>query len=268
MEKHKCKLCLKSFANGRALGGHMRSHMLNLYVNPNPKPPPPLSPSLSLSSSSSEEIKSEMSRNTTARQRSKRVRRPESSWFGDQQHLHEINHVKNPKHSPVSSISDSSPEEVVAYCLMMLSRDKWTHEQENDDELEPESELELELELESESETESEGEVVKVKQTRAKKGYRCETCNRIFKSYQALGGHIASHKKIKLNNQFQYNKYHPKRNVLEDKIYECHVCFKVFASGQALGGHKRSHVSTKQVVKESINMFDLNLPAPSHDDDD
>ncbi|KAJ0582442.1 putative transcription factor C2H2 family [Helianthus annuus] len=242
MEKHKCKLCLKSFANGRALGGHMRSHMLNLYVNPNPKPPPspPLSPSLS---SSSEEIKSEMSRNTTARQRSKRVRRPESSWFGDQQHLHEINHVKNPKQSPVSSISDSSPEEVVAYCLMMLSRDTWTHEQENDDELEPEPESELELELELE--TESEGEVVK-----------------------ALGGHIASHKKIKLNNQFQYNKYHPKGNVLEDKIYECHVCFKVFASGQALGGHKRSHVSSKQVVKESINMFDLNLPAPSDDDDD
>ena len=32
MEKHKCKLSFKSFANGRALGGHIRSHMLNLPI--------------------------------------------------------------------------------------------------------------------------------------------------------------------------------------------------------------------------------------------
>ncbi|XP_010538415.1 PREDICTED: zinc finger protein ZAT4-like [Tarenaya hassleriana] len=28
MEKHRCKLCLKSFVNGRALGGHMKSHIV------------------------------------------------------------------------------------------------------------------------------------------------------------------------------------------------------------------------------------------------
>ena len=33
MDKHKCKLCLKTFINGRALWGHMRSHMLNLYTS-------------------------------------------------------------------------------------------------------------------------------------------------------------------------------------------------------------------------------------------
>ncbi|KAK1420127.1 hypothetical protein QVD17_21475 [Tagetes erecta] len=226
MEKqHKCKLCLKTFENGRALGGHMRSHMLN--------PTPPHSPSPSLSSS-------DLSRNVTVRQRSKRNRRSECSWF-DQ--------------FPVTStsVSDTSPEELVAYCLIMLSRDKWTHEQEQEQEEEIESELD---------------EVIRVKKTPARNSFRCETCNKIFRSYQALGGHIASHKKVKLSHQFHHNSNQEALNVsIEDKIYECHVCFKVFASGQALGGHKRSHVTSKQAVKPSMNLFDLNLPAPSDDDD-
>ncbi|CAK9184786.1 unnamed protein product, partial [Ilex paraguariensis] len=37
MKKNRCKLCLKGIAKGRALGGHMRSHMLNLYVPPKPE---------------------------------------------------------------------------------------------------------------------------------------------------------------------------------------------------------------------------------------
>ncbi|KAK4414650.1 Zinc finger protein ZAT1 [Sesamum alatum] len=33
MEKrHRCKLCFRNFANGRALGGHMRSHMMKFYA--------------------------------------------------------------------------------------------------------------------------------------------------------------------------------------------------------------------------------------------
>ncbi|KAI3741203.1 hypothetical protein L1987_58872 [Smallanthus sonchifolius] len=248
MQKHKCKLCLETFANGRALGGHMRSHMLNLYVNPKPKPPPH-SPSPSPCFSSSEEIKTY----ATVRKRSKRIRRPESSWFGDQQQFNEIQ-LLSPE--PVSSISDTSPEEAVAYCLIMLSRDKWNTDEEEE-------------EIDDESESESDQEIMKVKRTPARNGYRCETCNRIFRSYQALGGHIASHKKVKLNHRFHQHSNQQTLNVsIEDKIHECHVCFKVFASGQALGGHKRSHVTSKQVVKQSISLFDLNLPAPSDNDDD
>ncbi|KAK9056267.1 hypothetical protein SSX86_027357 [Deinandra increscens subsp. villosa] len=218
MQKHKCKLCLKSFANGRAL---------------------------------------ESSRNPTVRQRTKRIPRPESSWFGDQQYFHEINRIKNRNRSSKtagSAVSDSSPEEVVAYCLMMLSRDKWTDNNES------------ESEAEAEAESESDREVITAKQTPTRNGYRCETCNRIFRSYQALGGHIASHKKIKLNHQFQFQQ--TLNASIDDKIHECHVCFKVFASGQALGGHKRSHVTSKQVVKQSIHLIDLNLPAPSDVDDE
>ncbi|XP_076948716.1 zinc finger protein ZAT1-like [Bidens hawaiensis] len=223
----------------------------------------PLSSSSSSSFSSVEGIKNELSRNVSVRKRSRRFRRPESSWFGDQQHFHEMKTIKNDNESstpePVSSISYASPEEAVAYCLMMLSRDKWI-----DDE---KQEIEEELVSDSESNESSDSELVtKVRRLPRRNYYKCQTCNKIFRSYQALGGHIASHKRIKPNNRFQYNKYH--QTQVESKMHECHVCFKVFASGQALGGHKRSHASAKHVVKKSINLIDLNLPAPSDADVD
>ncbi|KAJ0105777.1 hypothetical protein Patl1_18482 [Pistacia atlantica] len=34
MEKHKCKLCPRSFSNGRALGGHMKAHLAALPLPP------------------------------------------------------------------------------------------------------------------------------------------------------------------------------------------------------------------------------------------
>ncbi|XP_076941495.1 zinc finger protein ZAT9-like [Bidens hawaiensis] len=225
-----------------------------------------LNPALSLSSSpsfssSTEGIKNEPSRNVRVRKRSRRFRKPESSWFGDQQHFQEMKPIKNQSESstpePVSSISDASPEEAVAYCLMMLSRDKWIDDEETEEELASDSESDESSESES---------VTKVKRLPRQNCYKCQTCNKIFRSYQALGGHIASHKKIKPNNRFQHNNY--QQTQVESKMHKCHVCFKVFASGQALGGHKRSHASAKQVMKPSINLIDLNLPAPMDADDD
>ncbi|EEF33444.1 hypothetical protein RCOM_1060190 [Ricinus communis] len=34
MERHKCKLCTRTFANGRALGGHMKAHLATLPLPP------------------------------------------------------------------------------------------------------------------------------------------------------------------------------------------------------------------------------------------
>ncbi|KAF8389735.1 hypothetical protein HHK36_024254 [Tetracentron sinense] len=111
-----------------------------------------------------------------------------------------------------------------------------------------------------------------------KNKYECLTCNKIFHSYQALGGHRASHKKIrccsasriensennieteispaptadtKLNKPCS-NEYRIDQAVAASdetnygskkrKRHECPICLKIFASGQALGGHKRSHL--------------------------
>lgn len=104
--------------------------------------------------------------------------------------------------------------------------------------------------------------------------YECGTCNKVFRSYQALGGHRASHKKIKgcfaskiesSENTTEFDRDlspdHPiasgsKLSSLIDhqdvvkaesistksKGHSCPICLKVFPTGQALGGHKRSHV--------------------------
>lgn len=105
--------------------------------------------------------------------------------------------------------------------------------------------------------------------------FECTSCNKIFHSYQALGGHRASHKKLKgcfasriessensietqlspdpitegkLMKKSEYvvhNEAEVKtvRVCKKSKGHECPICFKVFPSGQALGGHKRSHMS-------------------------
>ncbi|XP_012570046.1 uncharacterized protein [Cicer arietinum] len=96
--------------------------------------------------------------------------------------------------------------------------------------------------------------------------YECKTCNRTFPSFQALGGHRASHKKpkalpiaqdrkqpffddeefqFKTNNNhksisLQFNKGNVNNNN-KSKVHECSICGSEFTSGQALGGHMRRH---------------------------
>ncbi|KAJ4725005.1 Zinc finger protein [Melia azedarach] len=93
--------------------------------------------------------------------------------------------------------------------------------------------------------------------------YECKTCNRSFPSFQALGGHRASHKKPKAavveekkptvipalpeysEEAQQFNKSSPPlvaNNIIKgNKIHECSICGSEFTSGQALGGHMRRH---------------------------
>ncbi|KAL0429062.1 UNVERIFIED_CONTAM: Zinc finger protein ZAT9 [Sesamum radiatum] len=101
---------------------------------------------------------------------------------------HEYSSLVEPE--PLSSISDTTPEEHVAHCLIMLSRDKWRREEKEYQEEEEEGKFENDY-------SEDSGVQVKVIKTKVRGKYRCEACNKLFRSYQALGGHRASHKKIK-----------------------------------------------------------------------
>ncbi|KAK7336982.1 hypothetical protein VNO77_17538 [Canavalia gladiata] len=68
--------------------------------------------------------------------------------------------------------------------------------------------------------------------------FECKTCNRKFSSFQALGGHRASHKRPKLENEEQAQSL---RLFNKPKTHECSICGLGFSLGQALGGHMRKH---------------------------
>ncbi|KAG7031987.1 Zinc finger protein ZAT5, partial [Cucurbita argyrosperma subsp. argyrosperma] len=96
-------------------------------------------------------------------------------------------------------------------------------------------------------------------------GYECKTCYRTFPSFQALGGHRASHKKPKameaekkLHLSSDYEEMQFRNNITNSlslqlnqrgslyssgkaKVHECAICGAEFTSGQALGGHMRRH---------------------------
>ncbi|KAK4375939.1 hypothetical protein RND71_006616 [Anisodus tanguticus] len=130
--------------------------------------------------------------------------------------------------------------------------------------------------------------------------YECKTCNRTFPSFQALGGHRTSHKKIKTeekistadstqseNHPHDHQQREEKFNRIiassisnqivnkgdfnsKPKIHECSICGAEFSSGQALGGHMRRHrpptitaTNTKITVDETSN----NTSDASHDED-
>ncbi|KAJ9184357.1 hypothetical protein P3X46_004089 [Hevea brasiliensis] len=135
--------------------------------------------------------------------------------------------------------------------------------------------------------------------------YQCKTCNRCFPSFQALGGHRASHKKPGnkahnednkvieeeedrqlLNNMSTALSLQMPINIKSNKVHECSICGAEFSSGQALGGHMRRHraafapsstttttrslVTTSPESQESKKprnslQLDLNLPAPEDD---
>ncbi|XVE76917.1 hypothetical protein DITRI_Ditri13aG0018900 [Diplodiscus trichospermus] len=110
----------------------------------------------------------------------------------------------------------------------------------------------------------------------AKGLFECKACKKVFNSHQALGGHRASHKKVKgcfaakldhmddsqadedhdvitneeylpskstSNFQFDQGTSIPLASTSKrkSKVHECSICHRVFSSGQALGGHKRCH---------------------------
>ncbi|XP_062003666.1 zinc finger protein ZAT18-like [Rosa rugosa] len=72
--------------------------------------------------------------------------------------------------------------------------------------------------------------------------FECKTCNRQFPSFQALGGHRASHNKPRtLMGSDQDPKSENKMAQSKPKKHECSICGREFSSGQALGGHMRRH---------------------------
>ncbi|XP_009131970.2 zinc finger protein ZAT12 [Brassica rapa] len=70
-----------------------------------------------------------------------------------------------------------------------------------------------------------------------KRVFTCKTCLKEFHSFQALGGHRASHKKP--NNNESLSGLVKKAKA--PSSHPCPICGVEFPMGQALGGHMRRH---------------------------
>ncbi|CAL9092986.1 unnamed protein product [Musa textilis] len=322
MDRHTCNLCFRRFSNGRALGGHMRSHFIAAAPLARPRSHGYSSDSTSSAQPAAEraveeeEMEKEVGLCYGLRmnpRKSFRLVDPEfsSSAFvaveaagscdvvqdGESETETETPRgqrlptkrpcratappLDQPEGEPVSSVSDATPEEDIALCLMMLSRDSWTATVEDRplDNRRPAARS----------------------RPPARKGrsrYQCSACKKVFRSYQALGGHRASHKRTngcRPVTEPRINSEADSVNANADaKVHECPLCFRVFSSGQALGSHKRSHLTSSATTVAgnsplaappppcsppstspvpgatkhggNFGLIDLNLPAPEDDD--
>ncbi|QCE08449.1 hypothetical protein DEO72_LG9g3478 [Vigna unguiculata] len=124
-----------------------------------------------------------------------------------------------------------------------------------------------------------------------KLSHRCTVCNKAFPSYQALGGHKASHRKASSEStsvSAVASDSVTASPVGGGRMHECSICHKSFPTGQALGGHKRCHydggnhhsnsnangnnssaltsssdgVGGGAASSHTLRGIDLNLPAP------
>ncbi|KAL9238806.1 hypothetical protein vseg_013182 [Gypsophila vaccaria] len=79
--------------------------------------------------------------------------------------------------------------------------------------------------------------------------YACKTCGRKFDSFQALGGHRASHNKLKTGGgDVGGGGGGGGGEVERRKSHACSICGVEFPIGQALGGHMRRHRAVVSAV--------------------
>ncbi|KAL9294004.1 putative transcription factor C2H2 family [Arabidopsis thaliana] len=78
-----------------------------------------------------------------------------------------------------------------------------------------------------------------------KRVFRCKTCLKEFSSFQALGGHRASHKKLINSSDPSLLGSLSNKKTKTATSHPCPICGVEFPMGQALGGHMRRHRSEK-----------------------
>uniref|UniRef100_A0A5B7BFF2 Putative C2H2-type zinc finger family protein n=1 Tax=Davidia involucrata TaxID=16924 RepID=A0A5B7BFF2_DAVIN len=193
--------------------------------------------------------------------------------------------------------SATEEEEDMANCLILLAqghsrRDQSTHKKPNDDDHE-DAETELIFKFNSKryiETTSSMGNGNKV----GMYVYQCKTCGRTFPSFQALGGHRASHKKPKsamisekikappliLSDDEEQQQQQQQQeaqftddlqlsskgfhnmNLKFNKVHECSICGAEFSSGQALGGHMRRHRGPASAANTTLSLSPIAIVKP------
>ncbi|GAB2234071.1 hypothetical protein Droror1_Dr00003308 [Drosera rotundifolia] len=82
--------------------------------------------------------------------------------------------------------------------------------------------------------------------------FSCKTCHRKFASFQALGGHSASHNKQLQQQQDDSSSQITGTRAKAARSHRCSICGVEFPMGQALGGHMRRHKRDPSSVDAAI----------------
>ncbi|XP_021770819.1 zinc finger protein ZAT11-like [Chenopodium quinoa] len=102
--------------------------------------------------------------------------------------------------------------------------------------------------------------------------FECTTCNRKLPSFQALGGHRASHKRPRATSNYHnhddndHSMDHTTKG--KPKMHKCLICGVTFPLGQALGGHMRRHraaLSVSLLPSHPLVSLSLSSSSPSYD---
>ncbi|KAJ8752939.1 hypothetical protein K2173_008674 [Erythroxylum novogranatense] len=224
--KQTCKICNRSFANGKAMGGHMRSHLAKLPLPPKASktvhPLPPREPEKNRTSKSqSQSQSSSLSSSKNYHLVPSKAHVPPSNLsktsVGDDGE-NKIEYLRkrtlSKRVSSVSSRYSVVDDADAALWLVMLSYGKVKDVKLDIDIVEqymkakatvrrfnnrtdatPDDEC-----YDDDDDTSLEEDEIQIKERKSvlQLGkYRCKTCRKSFSSYQALGGHKANHSKIK-----------------------------------------------------------------------
>jgi len=223
-----CGICGKWFSGGKALGGHMRSHMVHLPIAP------------------------KLETNTQAVDNSADSTHRRNQFASLQTCLPEIQQTQNflsmKQNFTASSANSNRENEFVSNPkIPTRKRSNCGREFNAAADTEDMSKDPGVLMVWGFYKDAQKREGIKKQKMRAKDGesstgdslaqadsearFNCERCGKMFRSYQALGGHRV------------YCKRDNDGDLIDQKPFHCPNCNKVFKSAQALGGHKRVHSS-------------------------
>ncbi|MCL7021613.1 hypothetical protein MKW94_005852 [Papaver nudicaule] len=215
-KNHECSICGLKFATGQALGGHMRRHRATMIESlssvaiETTTETTGLSPSSSDNSYTDNTLQEEVPPQVPVLKRSNSSRR-----------VLGLNLDLSLSLLPLDKEMEESMAVTMAKCLMLLSRDRG------------EIDCQSVIQQQQTMPTSTQGRV-----------YECKTCSKQFPSFQALGGHRASHKTRRVMDLYSSENQsimEHQQATKKQKMHECSICGLKFEIGQALGGHMRKH---------------------------
>jgi len=223
-----CGICGKWFSGGKAIGGHMRSHLVHLPI------PPKLEANTQAVDNSADlthrqnQSASPQTRHPEKQQTQNFLSMKQNFAASSANSNRENEYVSYPK-NPSRKRSNCGRTLNAAADIEDMSRDPGV------------------LMLWGFYKDAQKREGIKKQKMKAKDGessggdslaqadsearFNCERCGKMFRSYQALGGHRV------------YCKSDNDGDLIDMKPFHCPICNRVFKSAQALGGHKRVHSS-------------------------